>query len=101
MKKQHMVKCSCDECKGTGTVTCPECDGIGSGEYPISSMTVWGDHPNREELMLLKEDAKRVERQYEGLCRLKPERQESYDRQRDSVLSEIASQINDLYKGED
>jgi DnaJ-class molecular chaperone len=59
--KTHMVKCSCPECHGTGSVPCPECNGNGHATVPISSITVHKGHPNYDELMLLKQDAQRIE----------------------------------------
>ncbi len=88
------MKCTCEECQGTGTVECPDCSGHGYQNAPIESIYLHPEMDHYDELKELKADALRVIEQHKKLSDMKPDRRESYDRQKLAALKEIEKQAN-------
>ncbi len=88
------MKCSCEECRGDGTITCPECDGQGTVEGSIEIISLRPNLKNFDDLMEVQRDAKRVIRQAERLKSLIPHRSDSYEAQLKATLFVINAEAD-------
>lgn len=83
------MKCTCDECGGSGYVECDECHGSGECSISIEVMKLHHAMPGYSQLAELKADAIRVREQARRLTEMNPARAESYAAQLDGCLSAI------------
>jgi hypothetical protein len=86
------MKCQCEECYGTGTITCPDCNGQGEYEGQIENINLVPTMHNYTELKALQGDANRVIRQATRLKELNPARAKSYICQLKATLWNINAQ---------
>lgn len=92
------MKCTCETCKGEGTIDCPDCDGAGAWNASIEHVTLTKSMSNFDELVALQADAKRVILQANRLTELNPARKESYAAQLKGCLSVINIQAHQAAK---
>lgn len=90
------MNCRCDTCRGSGE--CPDCDGNGVTKTLIQYAALTTGMKNYDELVELKKDAHRVQRQANMLIEINPLRAESYRSQLDACLFAINQQANELSK---
>lgn len=92
------MKCTCEECNGSGTIPCPECDGKGDYSGSIERIQLERGMHNYDELVALQKDAKRVISQAERLKALNPQRADSYAAQLSATLFVINGQAEEAAK---
>lgn len=90
------MRCECEWCNGTGEVRCEECNGDGLVEVSLEDMKLEPGQDHFDELMALKDDARRVRRDTERLIDLLPHRANSYRAQRDAALKTINRLADEL-----
>lgn len=100
--KSRVVICECEECEGSGKVTCFACDGAGEHELDLDSIypvdRIFGHLPAEtvDELEALRQDMRRCRKEAERLAALKPERAASYEAQLEQTLEALAEQAGRL-----
>ncbi len=95
------MKCTCENCGGTGTAKCLDCSGSGLVEVFVESPDFEkfaADNDNLVELMALAEDCARMRRQHAELCELNPARSDSYTAQLYGAFDGVAKQADKLWK---
>ena len=94
------MKCDCDECQGTGKVTCHNCGGSGKAVTCIERMKLYPNMPNFNKLSELKADAILARHNAGRLGAMKPHRTEFYERQLKAVLKDIDYQAQEIIDSE-
>jgi RecJ-like exonuclease len=95
------MKCTCNNCKGKGTIVidCPECDGDGENEFSLEHFSLEQiEKYHSPELLGLKEDLIRAQKQARTLSEWKPESAASYANQLVATVDEINRQANIVQK---
>ena len=91
------MKCDCQTCNGNGRIVCPECDGAGNSEASIDNIKIPVNHRHRDELLLLRSDAIRINSQARELTKLNPSKADSYTQQAAAALAEVEKQAGKLW----
>jgi hypothetical protein len=92
------MNCYCENCEGSGRVTCDECDGRGEWESSLSRAKIGRETAGYEDLIELQKDLDRVGKQATRLKLLRPNRAASYDAQLRAVTEEIERQADEVAK---
>ena len=90
------MKFTCDECNGSGHISCPGCDGDGTVKGGIDKVRLLSGMPHYDELKELQSDARRVIRQAARLKELNPKYAKNYDEQLKATLDTIECQAEDV-----
>lgn len=93
------MKCTCEECNGSGRVVCLECDGTGMANVDLRVWKIPETQKHYSELVELQRDAQRVTGQAVRLRALRPNRSGSYTEQEIATLAAIQKQADKLLSG--
>lgn len=92
------MKCNCELCDGTGSVSCPECAGTGYLDMGVVDVPPAKDHKHFAPLMELHKTAQKAKRDAAFLIVLKPEHQSSYEDQLRQTLERIEAETTEILK---